>query len=165
MTHPITCRTPRVRRLPHLLRARAAVGVAAVLLLGACGSAVEVAPPAAADDPACAAITWPGQVAQRPRTSTSPDSPATAAWASRGAPAIVARCGVPVPGPTRDECLGVDGVDWVARRLEDGMSFTTYGRTPAIEVLVPSAYAPEPLVLSSFASAAQTGRPTGHRCR
>jgi len=45
------------------------------------------------------------------------------------------------------------------------MSFTTYGRDPAVEVLVPSAYAPEPLVLSSFAAAAQVGAPTGHRCR
>ena len=33
------------------------------------------------------------------------------------------------------------------RTLSDGASATTYGRDPAIEVLIPKAYAPEPLLL------------------
>jgi hypothetical protein len=57
-------------------------------------------------------------------------------------------------GPTTDQCLNVSGVDWVAHRLSDGVRFTTYGRTPAIEVLVPNAYQPEPLLLPAFGKAA-----------
>ena len=82
---------------------------------------------------------------------TDPTDPAVRAW---GDPAVIARCGLPEPGPTTDECLGVSGVDWVAHRLSDGVRFTTFGRSPAIEVLVPSAYAPEPLLLPAFAKAA-----------
>lgn len=151
------------RRRVHVTLVGAAV-VALTAVVAGCGGAVEVSPPAAASDPACGSVSWPSEVAGLDRRSTSPDSPATAAWADRGDVAIIARCGVPVPGPTTDECLGVDGVDWIAHRLDDGMRFTTYGREPAIEVLVPNAYAPEPLVLSSFADAAAAGRATGHRC-
>jgi hypothetical protein len=32
--------------------------------------------------------------------------------------------------------------------------FTTYGRSPAIEILVPRAYQPEPLLLPAFGGAA-----------
>lgn len=135
-----------------------------LVLLPGCARSVEVSPAAAASDPACQKVAWPEEVAGQRATSTTPDSPAAAAWSSGRDPAVVARCGVPVPGPTKDECLGVDGVDWVAQRLDDGMRFTTYGREPAIEVLVPDRYAPEPLVLSSFAGAAGAGHPTGHRC-
>jgi hypothetical protein len=84
------------------------------------------------------------------------------AW---GDPAIIARCGLSPVGPTTDQCLDVSGVDWVAHQLTDGVRFTTYGRSPAIEVLVPSAYKPEPLVLPAFAAAAST-IPQGERhCR
>jgi len=81
------------------------------------------------------------------------------AW---GDPPIIARCGLAAIGPTTDQCLVVSGVDWVAHRLTDGVSFTTYGRSPAIEVLVPSAYAPESLLLPAFGAAA-SAIPQGNR--
>ena len=72
-----------------------------------------------------------------------------------GDPAIIATCGWPALGPTSDQCLDVDGVDWVAQELSDGVRFTTFGRDPAIEILVPDAYAPAPLVLPAFDAAAK----------
>jgi len=40
--------------------------------------------------------------------------------------------------------------------------FTTYGRSPAIEILVPSTYKPEPLLLPAF-DAAASAIPQGER--
>ncbi len=114
---------------------------------------LEVADPAQAESAAClsAAALWPAKVGGHSARSTSSSSAAVRAW---GDPAIIARCGVPAIGPTTDQCLNVSGVDWVAHRLTDGVRFTTYGRSPAIEVLVPSAYQPEPLLLPAFGKAA-----------
>ena len=122
-------------------------------LLASCTSGVEVAVPAGASSPECAAAAaqWPVTVGGHRAVDTDPTDPAVRAW---GDPAVIARCGLPEPGPTTDQCLAVSGVDWVAHRLSDGVRFTTFGRSPAIEVLVPSAYAPEPLLLPAFAKAA-----------
>ena len=78
---------------------------------------------------------------------------------------MIARCGLTPTGPTTDQCLDVSGVDWVAHQLTDGVRFTTYGRSPAIEVLVPSAYKPEPLLLPAFAAAASVIPQGERRCR
>jgi hypothetical protein len=106
-----------------------------------------------------AAAHWPKTVGGQPLTPTSPSSAAVRAW---GEPAIIARCGLPAIGPTTDTCLNVSGIDWVAHQLTDGVRFTTYGRSPAMEVLVPSAYEPEPLVLPAFGAAA-AAIPQGQR--
>jgi hypothetical protein len=99
------------------------------------------------------------------RVEGGADSPAhrdqARAW---GDPAIIATCGWPALGPTTDECLEVDGVHWVVEQLSDGAKFTTYGRDPAIEVLVPAAYAPEPLLLPAFRAAARALPDNGRRC-
>ena len=60
---------------------------------------------------------------------------ATAAW---GEPtAVIYRCGLPDLGPSDLPCFDVDGVDWL---LDESNApryvFTTYGRTPATEVIV-----------------------------
>ncbi len=81
-----------------------------------------------------------------------------------GDPAIIATCGWPALGPTSDQCLDVDGVDWVAHELSDGVRFTTFGRDPAIEVLVPDAYAPAPLLLPAFNPAARALPENGRTC-
>lgn len=73
------------------------------------------------------------------------------AW---GDPAIIARCGVSSPGPTTDECFTVDGIDWVGVPLSDGYRFVTYGRSPAIEVLIPKKY--EGWSVAAFTAAAKT---------
>lgn len=120
-------------------------------LLAGCSSGVKVAVPSAS--PACEAPAWPSTVSGHARVDTDPVSPRVAAW---GDPAVIARCGVGALGPTSDPCVVVDGVGWVAHTLSDGARFTTFGTTPAVEVLVPKAYAPEPLLLPSFTAVARS---------
>jgi Protein of unknown function (DUF3515) len=168
-----------VHRRPHLSRrsprhpsrrgrrGRAAAGALVLLaglgLLTGCSHAVHarLAPDAA--NPACAAAAahLPGTLLKGKQRTTDPSSPALAAW---GDPAIILRCGVSPPGPTPDLCQSVDGIDWVVQQLPDGVNFTTYGRTPAIQVLVPSHYAPEAFALTGLTAAVSTIPQGTHRC-
>jgi hypothetical protein len=132
--------------------------------MAACSAAaVAVTLPEGAADPACAALaeTWPHDVSGRQPRPLTVDSPAARAW---GDPPIVAICGYPPPGPSTLECLAVDGVDWLIQRRSDGVQFTTYGRAPALDVLIPAAYAPEPLLLPAFGPAARALPQTGSHC-
>lgn len=132
-------------------------------LLASCSSAVQVTPAPRADSAACRKVSrhWPRTVGNMARTGTTSDSPTVAAW---GDPAVIARCGVTSPGPTTDQCITVSGVDWVQHRLSDGARFVTFGRDPAVEVLVPHDYAPEPLLLPAFAAAAKQVPQGKHHC-
>ncbi|GAA6526440.1 DUF3515 family protein [Intrasporangium sp. DVR] len=114
-----------------------------------------------ADEPACSSARWPTEVSGLPSVPTAPDDPSLAAW---GDPPIIARCGLPAPAPTVDSCVAVDGVDWVVRQLSDGTAAVTYGREPAIEVLVPEAHGPVPLLLPAFGDTARALPETGRRC-
>jgi hypothetical protein len=124
--------------------------LAAALALGTAGATAACAPrigvPVADDaaDPLCAEVVLavPDSLgADLPQVGTT--SQATAAWGAPGA-AVTLRCGVEVPGPTTDLCqsvgTGSDTVDWLV--VEDGegtWTFTTYGRDPAVQVVVPPA--------------------------
>lgn len=136
-------------RAPRLVVALAA----AVVLLAGCSSAVEVRVPDRGADAACAsaASRWPDELAGHAVVETEPSDPAVRAW---GDPAIIARCGVPAIPPTTEQCIVVDEIDWVAEDLDDGTRLTTFGRDPAIEVLVPEDYGPAPLLLPSLSDAA-----------
>ena len=138
----------------------AASVVGATRLLGQ--GPVEVTPAPSAADPACSTIArrLPVSVAGQARRETSSASPAVAAW---GDPAIVYLCGVVQPGPS-PSCQDVNGVDWVYLQLGDGTVFTTYGRDPAVQVLVPRAYAPEPLRLPDFSAAVSIVPQGTRRC-
>ena len=147
----------------HRLRATrmtATLGVA-VMLLSGCSRAPQVALAPAAATGVCSTAAWPATVGNVARVTTDPVSGSVAAW---GDPAIVARCGLDPLGPTTDDCVTVDGVDWVVRPLSDGSIATTYGRDPAIEVLAPSAYGPVPLLLPAFSAAAGALPGNGRRC-
>ena len=140
--------------------------VAAALVLGVLAlrdRPVDVAAPAGGSDPACARLAdrLPATLRGQARRPTSSSSPAVAAW---GDPAIVWRCGVTPPGPTQNECTQVNGVDWVRVPLADGSSFTTYGREPAVQLLVPHAYAPEPLTLPALSGVVAAVPQGPHRC-
>lgn len=125
--------------------------VGAAVLTG-CAAAVPV--PAAPDaaDPACASVVLalPDDLEGMPRLRTT--SQATVAWGTADAP-VVLRCGVEPPAPTTDACVAADdgthAVDWVTTtgpEQEDGgadWTFTTYGRSPAVEVSVPAAVTAE----------------------
>jgi hypothetical protein len=139
------------------------VALAGLALLSACTHQVQARLPADAADPACAtaAAKLPQTLLKAGRRATHPSSPALAAW---GDPAIILRCGVTPPGPTADLCQAVNGIDWVVQQLSGGVEFTTYGRTPAIQVLVPSHYAPEAFALTGLTAAVATIKQGAHRC-
>lgn len=124
-------------------------GVGLALVLAACGSAVELEPAPEASDPVCARvlIAMPDELSEASKRNTT--TQASRAW---GDPPITVRCGVEPPGPTTDRCVTAEdasgnSVDWVMREIgdeevdENTWHFTTYGRVPAIEVIVPVEYA------------------------
>lgn len=120
-----------------MIRARrllAAVTVATLALgLASCAGTVSLQPAADANDPACAEVMvrLPATVAGQDRRWT--DAQSTAAWGSPTS--IIMTCGVPVPGPTTEPCQPVSGVFWLVDDTDaPKYRFTTFGRTPAVEV-------------------------------
>ena len=142
-------------RHPGTRRTRAAAtAVLTTALLAACaGSAVQVDAAPFADDPVCAEVilALPQVLAEAGRADTT--SQGTAAWVhDRPDGAIVLRCGVEPLPPTTDRCVDATdaagrSVDWVAVAGDDSTgtpwTFTTYGREPAVEVIVPTAVTTE----------------------
>lgn len=145
----------------------AALLIAAAALAG-CSTTVSLPTPTDANDPACAQVTayLPGTLDGQPRKWT--DAQATGAWGD-GDTAIILSCGVAVPAASELTCQTVDGVDWL---VDDSQApryrFTTFGRTPAVEVYVDydrvSAFsaldALSPLVSKLPKDAECTARPT-----
>lgn len=114
--------------------------------LAACAQPVTVPPAPDAADPRCAEVVLglPRTLGDLERLESG--TQAAAMWGPRDAP-VVLRCGVEPPGPTTEQCVQADdgtiSVDWIAVPGEEDASgaadwtFTTYGRTPAVEVRVP----------------------------
>ncbi|UGQ14147.1 DUF3515 domain-containing protein [Yinghuangia sp. ASG 101] len=103
----------------------------------------------------------PDQVLGHDARKTVPASNLTAAW---GNPAIVLRCGVPMPVSLRPDdpnyapeqnAIGVDGVRWTFEFLGEGkgVRLTTLHREVNVEVTVPAAYAEPGGVVTAFADA------------
>jgi hypothetical protein len=118
-------------------RTALALGVLApalLILLTACTPTVPLTPAADATNPKCAEIIvrLPTSLIDQPMRQTN--AQATSAW---GNPAsVLLRCGVPQLGPSTT-CSTVNGIDWVvdvsgAPRL----IYTTYGRSPATQVVL-----------------------------
>lgn len=119
---------------------RAAALALAVLLLAGCAPTVTLEPADDAANPLCAKVsvelTYVDTVAELAPRETN--AQATAAW---GEPAtVLLRCGVASPPPTAEfPCVTVEGVDWLRDDSGDpNFVFTTYGRTPAVEVIIDS---------------------------
>jgi uncharacterized protein YceK len=118
-------------------RALAPVAVLSTLLLAGCGAIVPMTSSQDANSVACATVTvrFPAEVAGQAKRETN--AQATGAW---GTPAsVLLHCGVAVPGPSTLPCVEVNGIDW----LEDDSQkplyrYTTFGRVPAVEVVVDS---------------------------
>ena len=107
-----------------------------VLLLAGCTPIVALEPAEDAASPLCAEVSvrLPDTVATLTKRTTN--AQATGAW---GEPtAVILRCGVPSPAPTSAlPCVTVEGVDWLRDDANDPtFVFTTYGRSPAVEVIV-----------------------------
>ena len=90
-----------------------------------------------ATNPACADVIvhLPASVADEAARETN--AQATGAWGDPAA--VLLRCGVTVPGPTTLPCLNINGIDWIEDDSEAPIyRYTTYGRDPAIEIVVDS---------------------------
>ncbi|WP_349899368.1 DUF3515 domain-containing protein [Parafrigoribacterium soli] len=123
---------------PRLVRAAmAAAALPLLLALSACAPTVALKPAADATNPKCADVIvhLPGSVADQSLRDT--DAQATGAWGDPAA--VILRCGVTPPGPTSSQCATVKGIDWVVDDTKKPVyTFTTYGRTPAVQVVVDS---------------------------
>ena len=108
----------------------------AALALSACAGTVAMEAAPEANDPACAAVSvrLPETIAGQDRRWT--DAQGTGAWGDPAA--VLLTCGVPVPGPSELTCQSVEGVDWIVDESEapEYYRFTTFGRTPAVEVYI-----------------------------
>ncbi len=97
-------------------------------------------PAADANSPRCADVIvhLPARVTST-LTGRDTNAQATAAW---GTPtAVLLRCGVPTPAVSTLSCFTMAGVDWLLDQQKNNPSiyvFTTYGRTPGVEVIVDS---------------------------
>ncbi|MFJ3956943.1 DUF3515 domain-containing protein [Arthrobacter sp. NPDC090010] len=110
-----------------------ALSVSALALSG-CSATVDVTPAEDAANPGCAPmmVALPDVIADSTLRKTN--AQATAAW---GDPSLVIlRCGVNPPGPTTDRCVTVNGVDWVIKEGNPAWTLTTFGRKPAVEILM-----------------------------
>lgn len=124
-----------------------------VLLASGCADGRIASVPAAenAADPGCAPamVAMPDAIGDLTLRPT--DSQATAAWGDPAA--VVLRCGVQPPAPTTDQCISAEGVDWVVREEGDNWRITTYGRSPAVEVLFAQDRATSDSVMVTLAAA------------
>lgn len=142
-----------VRPLPAS-SARAGLVLAGVVLLAsgcADGRIASVTAAENAADPACAPamIAMPDEIGDHSLRPT--DSQATAAWGDPAA--VVLRCGVEPPAPTTDQCISAEGVDWVVSEEGENWRITTYGRSPAVEVLFAQDRVSSDSVMVTLASA------------
>ncbi|WP_285725138.1 DUF3515 family protein [Psychromicrobium xiongbiense] len=133
--------------------------------LAACAPAVDVAPAPASANAACAPemIALPDSLGGFPLRETA--SQGTAAW---GDPtAVVLRCGVASPPPTTSDCATVNGIDWVITPSKQDphiFTLTTYGRTPATEIVLDDRVVASSTVLPQLAGAAAKIPQGDHRC-
>ena len=110
---------------------------ASTLALAGCAGIVPMQPAADANNPGCAPVIvrLPDRVADQKKRETNAQS--TGAW---GEPAtIILHCGVAVPGPTTLPCVEINGIDWIEDDAEKpNYRYTTFGRVPAVEVVLNS---------------------------
>jgi hypothetical protein len=120
--------------LPRRLAASAAVAAILGVALVGCSTTVHLEPADDANNPICAEVSvlLPENVAGFDRVWT--DAQGTGAW---GDPTIVLRCGVEPPAPSDLVCTTIGTVDWLVLDQEaDRQRLVTYGREPALEVII-----------------------------
>ncbi|GAB3122516.1 DUF3515 family protein [Glaciibacter psychrotolerans] len=150
-------------RFPARFTAAALTLTAGAALLTGCAAAVPLQPAANAIDAGCAAVVVHLPAAVADETKRETNAQGTGAW---GDPAsILLHCGVAVPGPTTQACVSVNGIDWI----EDDSAaptyrFTTYGREPAVEVVLDSGTVAGSTVLADLSNAVSYAPTNGSAC-
>lgn len=140
------------------LAALSAAAIALTLSLSACSPTVSLEPAADANNPGCAEVIvrLPDAVDGQERRSTNAQS--TAAW---GNPAtVILRCGIEPVEISTLPCVTASGVDWIVDdSAKPSFRFISFGRTPALEVIVDSENAVGVNALDSLAEAVKSIEP------
>jgi hypothetical protein len=138
----------------------AAVAASVALSLAGCSSAVPLDAADDAKNVACAAIVvaLPDTVASQEKRETT--SQGTGAW---GDPtSVTLRCGVAIPGPSTLPCVLVGSVYWIRDDANaPDYRFTTYGREPAVQVVVDQDVVSPGVALYDLESAVRATTVTG----
>ena len=141
------------------LAALSAAAIALTLSLSACSPTVSLEPAADANNPGCAdvIVRLPDAVDGQERRNTNAQS--TAAW---GNPAtVILRCGIAPVEISTLPCVTANGVDWIIdESAKPSFRFISFGRTPALEVIVDSENAVGVNALDSLAEAVKSIEPT-----
>jgi hypothetical protein len=145
-------------------RIAAVIGVAATLVAGltGCTGAVSVQPAPSANAAACAAVQvrLPDVVDQKLDIRAT-NAQSTAAW---GTPtAVLYHCGVAVPTVSDLPCFTQSGVDWIRDARKSTTVYTTFGRSPAVQVVIDDSRATAN-VLQELGDALDQLPKDGHRC-
>jgi len=141
------------------LAALSAAAIALTLSFSACSPTISLEPAADANNPGCAEVIvrLPDAVDGQERRTTNAQS--TAAW---GNPAtVILRCGIEPVEISTLPCVTSNGVDWIVDDSDKpSFRFITFGRTPALEVIVDSENAVGVNALDSLAEAVKSIEPT-----
>lgn len=120
---------------------------------------VESTEPRGLDAAACSRLleALPESVSDQSRRAVEPEDAYAAAW---GEPAIVLRCGVPMPAAfdRAATCQEANGVGWFVpqEQIDDQQAdvvMTTIGRAQNVEVRIPASYRPPAATMVDLADA------------
>jgi hypothetical protein len=146
---------------------RAVVAAAAAVTLAAslvgCASTVPLEPAADANNPGCAdvIVRLPDSVSDQQRRETN--AQATGAWGSPTS--VLLYCGVEVPSASTQRCIQVDGIYWLVDDTDKpSYVLRSYGREPAIDVVVDAEEAGPTPALMDLSRAVSYTRTNGHEC-
>lgn len=149
------------RRTPRTLAILGAVITIAAGLTG-CTNAVSMSAAPSANAAACAAVQvrLPATVDSKFDLRNT-NAQATAAW---GDPEVaIYHCGVAVPTVSDLPCFSQGGVDWIRDDRGDQVVFTTFGRSPAVQVVVDSTKTTS-TVVQELSDAVSSLPKDGHEC-
>jgi len=115
----------------------AGVLVAVATGVTGCSNAVAMAPAPSAGAAQCAAVQVRlPEVVGNDLTLRNTDAQSTAAW---GDPtAALYHCGVAVPTVSDLPCFSNGGIDWIRDDRGGQVVYTTFGRSPAVQVVIDS---------------------------
>lgn len=149
------------RRTPRTLAIVGAVITLAAGLTG-CTNAVSMSAAPSANAAACAAVQvrLPATVDSKFDLRNT-NAQATAAW---GDPEVaIYHCGVAVPTVSDLPCFSQGGVDWIRDDRGDQVVYTTFGRSPAVQVVVDSTKTTSSVV-QELSDAVSSLPKDGHEC-
>lgn len=149
-------------RITRVIVAAAAALAFAVSLSG-CSTSVAMQAAPDSNNPACADIIvrLPDRVGDLDRRETNAQS--TGAWGSP--PAVLLYCGVEVPSASTQRCIQVDGLYWlVDASNEPSYVLRSFGREPAIDIVVDTQVTAATPVLMSLSRVVSRTVPNGHAC-